>query len=505
MERILDAAELATPEGRARAADAALVAVAEHPDNLVRDQYLMQVAERCRLEPHLLRERLEQLRRDGPASRPAPLRGAGRPAPGSERRGNGAVGARPRAVPEEPWVREPDADGDWDADGFDGGGTELNGARADRARGRGGARSTGAPGRSDPRVPPGLEALRLAIHRPEEVADRLEAALFRDELQRAAFDVLAGADTEPLHQVIDEAPPEVRALLVRLTVEEPMGQPDEVVLQLVRDAARGELHRDHRRGPDVVGRPWPRRPRWRRGSRSWTIRRLGAATARLVAWLVVRAQTNSAGRRIVIARQVVSPPGQVASPPAVTAPETIDSPPVPSAPPSGGVLDVLPADQFDALIRMGRARGGLTQDDVMTVLRSVELSADLIADVVDRIRQAGIEFTYDTGETTVVPMSRAVADDLSGRLHDELADAPRRRAPSPPPSRRGVRVRPVIRLGRTVTVASAPEPWTSLSEPRHRRPGQPRRSGRPVGRQPGTATPTPTASGARRPTRCTCT
>ncbi len=58
------------------------------------------------------------------------------------------------------------------------------------------------------------------------------------------------------------------------------------------------------------------------------------------------------------------------------------------APTSGGVLDVLPADQFDALIRMGRARGGLTQDDVMTVLRSVELSADLIAGVVDRI-QAG--------------------------------------------------------------------------------------------------------------------
>ena len=69
---------------------------------------------------------------------------------------------------------------------------------------------------------------------------------------------------------------------------------------------------------------------------------------------------------------------------------------------SGG----LPAEQFESLIRMGRSRGGLTQDDVMTVLRTVELDADLISDVVRRIRDAGVEFTYDTGETTVVPLTR---------------------------------------------------------------------------------------------------
>jgi RNA polymerase primary sigma factor len=100
--------------------------------------------------------------------------------------------------------------------------------------------------------------------------------------------------------------------------------------------------------------------------------------------------------------------------------DEVAAPPVPSVPKAGGVLDVLPADQFEALIRMGRARGGLTQDDVMTVLRSVELNADLIADVVERIRESGIEFTYDTGETTIVPMTGAAADDLSGRLRDEF-------------------------------------------------------------------------------------
>ncbi|MGI8756610.1 MAG: DNA primase [Acidimicrobiales bacterium] len=55
VERILDAADLRTPEGRGRAAEAALTAIAEHPSEFVRDQYVMAVADRCRLEPQRLR------------------------------------------------------------------------------------------------------------------------------------------------------------------------------------------------------------------------------------------------------------------------------------------------------------------------------------------------------------------------------------------------------------------------------------------------------------------
>jgi DNA primase len=55
LERVLSAADLKTPEGRARAAQAAMGVVAEHPDALVRDQYLMQVADRCRVHPDRLR------------------------------------------------------------------------------------------------------------------------------------------------------------------------------------------------------------------------------------------------------------------------------------------------------------------------------------------------------------------------------------------------------------------------------------------------------------------
>jgi DNA primase len=55
---VLAAADLRTPEGRARAAEAALEVIAEHPSDLVRDQYVMDVAGRCQIDPDRLRTRL---------------------------------------------------------------------------------------------------------------------------------------------------------------------------------------------------------------------------------------------------------------------------------------------------------------------------------------------------------------------------------------------------------------------------------------------------------------
>ena len=70
VDRMLNAGDLTTAEGRARAAEAALTAVAEHPDDLVRDQYVMQLADRCRVDSAKLRERLEYLRAHPPAEKP---------------------------------------------------------------------------------------------------------------------------------------------------------------------------------------------------------------------------------------------------------------------------------------------------------------------------------------------------------------------------------------------------------------------------------------------------
>lgn len=55
VDRILSAGKLTTPEGRGRAAEAALAAIAEHPSEFVRDPYVMTVADRCQLDPDRLR------------------------------------------------------------------------------------------------------------------------------------------------------------------------------------------------------------------------------------------------------------------------------------------------------------------------------------------------------------------------------------------------------------------------------------------------------------------
>ncbi|MEY2405930.1 MAG: primase [Acidimicrobiaceae bacterium] len=58
VNRVLGGGALSSPEGRARAAETVLDVIREHPSELVRDQYVMEVADRCRLDPNTLRARL---------------------------------------------------------------------------------------------------------------------------------------------------------------------------------------------------------------------------------------------------------------------------------------------------------------------------------------------------------------------------------------------------------------------------------------------------------------
>jgi DNA primase len=56
LERFFERADLTTAEGRARAAEGAVAVVAQHPNALVRDQYLLDVAARCRVDVARLRD-----------------------------------------------------------------------------------------------------------------------------------------------------------------------------------------------------------------------------------------------------------------------------------------------------------------------------------------------------------------------------------------------------------------------------------------------------------------
>ena len=62
VDRLLEAGDLSTIEGRARAAGAAAALVAEHPNELVRDQYVMKLAGRLQINDDRMREAVERSR-----------------------------------------------------------------------------------------------------------------------------------------------------------------------------------------------------------------------------------------------------------------------------------------------------------------------------------------------------------------------------------------------------------------------------------------------------------
>lgn len=190
INRLIERSDLRSPEGRARAAEACLTMIAEHPSDLLRDQYLMIVADRCSVS-------IDRLR-GGLAAR---LRG-GAPAPS-----RAVVNERPVVD-----LRERDA------------ASSSGSVRSER------------------------EALRVAVQKPEETAAllsrilpegvvHLEEILFIDPSCREAFHSLTNSST--LHEAIETAVPEASELLTQLAVED--GGEDAGVDALIRliDRAAG--------------------------------------------------------------------------------------------------------------------------------------------------------------------------------------------------------------------------------------------------------------------------
>jgi DNA primase len=161
VERALGAGDLSSVEGRARTAETALAMVREHPDPLVRDQYAVSVATRCRLELDLVRTQLAKAptSREGDGAAPLPVK----------RRG--------------PLQDSPE-----------------------------------------------LEALKLAVHRRDEIAELLVPELFSDELCATTYDLLLVCGT--LHEVIEKGGPEVAEVVQRLSVEDSQAEPIDVAARL---------------------------------------------------------------------------------------------------------------------------------------------------------------------------------------------------------------------------------------------------------------------------------
>ncbi len=166
VERALAAGDLGSVEGRARTAETALAMVREHPDPLVRDQYAITVATRCRLELDLVRAQLDN--------------------------------APPPVDQQTPAAEQP---------------SRLM-----------------SKGRGDLRDSPEFEALKLSVHRRDEIAELLVPELFEDELCATTYDLLQ--TSESLHSVIEKGGPEVAEVVQRLSVEESQAEPIDVAARL---------------------------------------------------------------------------------------------------------------------------------------------------------------------------------------------------------------------------------------------------------------------------------
>ncbi|MHB2027503.1 MAG: DNA primase [Acidimicrobiales bacterium] len=202
LERVLEAANLATAEGRARAAESAMTVLAEHPSELVRDQYLVRVADRLRIDLATLRSRVL----DGSTRPPA------RVVQGSQN------------------------------------GTATSSMRASSTLPR-----------------PGLEALRLYAYALAQVKDRLIGPYFVNEIQREVFDALSIEQpmSERIDGLVRRGQDDAAQVLSELAVEE-LGRTysaqdvSAVIAQLLRSAVSQELGalqrelREGRASPDVV-------------------------------------------------------------------------------------------------------------------------------------------------------------------------------------------------------------------------------------------------------------
>ncbi len=245
IDRVLRGADLSTPGGRAKAAEAATEVIRGHPQATVRDQYVMEVAGVCRVEPETLRAQLE---------RPAP-------------------------APSEPDRR--------------GGSREAAGERPPLNRGT----SPTTPNRSATylRDSPELEVLRQVVHNWEAVEQWIRyPELFDNDLSRRTFLALMAHATVP--EAIDAADPEVADLLIRLATDELQAEPFDAVVRFLTETARHEVRTltaqvsVHPDDPELL-----RRQHWL----TQTIdhlrdpRAAGEAAEQLVAWLGSRGEEGA--------------------------------------------------------------------------------------------------------------------------------------------------------------------------------------------------------------------
>lgn len=229
VDRVLAAGNLGSAEGRSRAADKALDVVAEHPDPFVRDQYLMQIADTCRIDIDLLRESL----RSGSHARPNEQRGEqrrGRSAASDA--GYGAPGHGDPGPVDPLTGARPQPSRSTGSRGSDHGDAVGGGRATDSSSNGGRRRQTGSSAVE-------LESLKLFINSPEHIEPFLVPEMFDDPIVRDAYVALSdAADTASARE---SATPEAGELIARLAVEPSVADPTDVLVRLATEVGRSVM------------------------------------------------------------------------------------------------------------------------------------------------------------------------------------------------------------------------------------------------------------------------
>ncbi len=196
LNRHFAAGDFSSIEGRVQLANSALSLIAEHPNPLVRGEYLMVVADRCRLDPRELERRLEREVRSYQARSRAATRYI---APATNAEIEATVGAGSEESP-------------------------------GRSQGEPAAKAVQHFSLSellDPSQRPYNEALRQLAQRPAELAAFMPSFLFTHPVHTELVSLMSRcASAEQVLAEIDTLSESARGLLMRLLVE--TAEPDEV-------------------------------------------------------------------------------------------------------------------------------------------------------------------------------------------------------------------------------------------------------------------------------------
>ena len=264
IERLLGAANLRTPEGRARAYEAAADAILEHPNALVREQYLKQVAAQCQISEETMARTLNEPRRKPTRVGSTGTANVARGRNDGASRPNRTAGGAPRPVANEDpgYDRPPDDDdsnGSFDDRGTDGHDAAGRGtsagmsrsaqsqpravARPAAVRGKASSASTRGQAASSHSARAEQEALRWALLQPSSVLPWLDVTFFADVTHGEAFELLvAHGDLREAADAVEQQPDEsglsdrAIGLLHRLAVETPVTEAEDAIALIVANA-----------------------------------------------------------------------------------------------------------------------------------------------------------------------------------------------------------------------------------------------------------------------------